>query len=176
MASHPSTQAITTVSEDHDINEYYGLVIKPSAHDPVCGNNRHEAKANGCKYDLMASRWYPAECFHGDVLEQMLKEVDFDWFWDSDHTQPATWETALAGDYDMLYPLYDFHIIHCLYQFRRLHMAIIEHRQIDDDVYSYGHTMHCTKLIMQWPLEWKYGKNTTTISPSGISYCIPPFL
>ena len=39
-----------------DINEYYGIVQQPVASDPICGTNRHEAKANGCRYDLMASR------------------------------------------------------------------------------------------------------------------------
>lgn len=39
-----------------DINEFYGIVQKPVANDPKCGANRHEAKANGCRYDLMASR------------------------------------------------------------------------------------------------------------------------
>ncbi|KAF1968958.1 hypothetical protein BU23DRAFT_557988 [Bimuria novae-zelandiae CBS 107.79] len=159
-----------------DINEFYGIVQQPVAEDPVCGEDRHEAKANGCRYDLMASRWYPDECFHADVLEQFLKEVDFKWYRDPEHTDLVPVEVALSGDYDRLYPLYDFHIIHCLYQFRRLHMAIIEHRQIDDDVFSYGHTVHCTKLIMQWPTEIRYGKNTTTQSPSDVSYCIKPFL
>jgi hypothetical protein len=42
--------------EAKDINEYYGIVKKPAANDPICGSNRHEAKANGCRYDLMASR------------------------------------------------------------------------------------------------------------------------
>lgn len=160
----------------HDFNEYYGIVAEPIERDPVCGNDRHQAKRNGCKFDVMASRWYPEECFYGDVLEQMLKECDFDWFWDDEHTKPASRETALTGDHDQLYPLYNYHIFHCLYQFRRLHMAIIDHRQIDDDAYSYGHTLHCTRLIMQWPNEWKFGKNSTTVAPSGMAYCIPPFI
>lgn len=42
--------------EAKDINEYYGILKRPAASDPICGSNRHEAKANGCRYDLMASR------------------------------------------------------------------------------------------------------------------------
>ena len=47
--------------------------------DSRCGNNSREAEAAGCHFDVMASRWYSTECFNGDVLDQMLQEVSFDW-------------------------------------------------------------------------------------------------
>jgi hypothetical protein len=39
-----------------DINAFYGLGHEPLQSDPVCGNSRQEAQANGCHYDIMASR------------------------------------------------------------------------------------------------------------------------
>lgn len=81
-------------------------------------------------------------------------------FWDREHSKSATLNDALSGQYD-LYPLHHYHIMHCLYQWLRLHLAIIEHRHIDDEVYSYGHILHCTRIIMGWPNEWQYGKNST---------------
>jgi hypothetical protein len=39
-----------------DINEFYGFGHEPAMSDPVCGNSRQEAQANGCHYDIMASR------------------------------------------------------------------------------------------------------------------------
>lgn len=47
--------------------------------DPICGKDWREAEAAGCRYDIMGSRWYSPQCFHEDVLEQMLSEVEFDW-------------------------------------------------------------------------------------------------
>jgi hypothetical protein len=47
--------------------------------DPRCGRDWREAEAAGCRYDIMASRWYSKECFNDEVLNQMLTEVDFDW-------------------------------------------------------------------------------------------------
>jgi hypothetical protein len=120
--------------------------------------------------------WHPTECFHKDIMEEFLTEVEFDWYLDANYTDLVSIETARRGDHDILYPLHNYHILHCLYQFRRLHMAIIEHRQIDEDVFSYDHTLHCTKMIMQWPREIMYGKNTTTMSRSGVVHCIKPFL
>ena len=79
------------------------------------------------------------------------------------HTKPATSEVAQSGHFD-LWPVEDYHIMHCLYQWRRLHLAILEHRGIDEHVFNYNHTLHCTRLIMKWKDELKYGKNWTTMS------------
>jgi hypothetical protein len=147
-------------------------VFEHQKSDPTCGRDWHEAEAAGCRYDIMASRWYSNECFNDEVLNQMLTEVQFDWFWDIRHSKPATLHDALSGRYD-LYPLHHYHIMHCLYQWRRLHLAIIEHRQIDDHVYDYGHTLHCTRLIMGWPKEIQYGKNTSDYTEHIVSHCMP---
>ncbi|KAL1983820.1 hypothetical protein VTN96DRAFT_9906 [Rasamsonia emersonii] len=144
-----------------------GFVISPETGEAKCGNNWREAKRLGCHFDVMASRWYSDSCFNGEVLDQMLKEVDFEWYADPQHTQKVPKEVALSGEFDELYPLHDYHIMHCLYLWRRLHSALIEHRHLDDDVYSYGHTLHCTRLIMNWHKK----KNTTTIATSGIPFC-----
>ena len=169
--AHPNAQLAQPI-EAVDVNDI-GFGNGPRPFDPVCGNDRHEAKRAGCHFDLLATRWYADDCYHPDVLEEMLQEVDFLLFLDPERTKPAPREVALSGDWDLLWPLYDFHIMHCLYQWRRLHLAVIEHRSIDDDVYSYEHTLHCTRMLINWPNEIRYGKNTTTIINSGVSYCTP---
>jgi hypothetical protein len=168
-----SPTSVSTVKATNllDVNKDLGFTINPNTGEARCGNNWQEAKRLGCHYDLMASRWYSDDCFNDEVLQTMLKEVDFQWFADREHTKPVTTEFALSGQFDALWPLHDFHIMHCLYLWRRLHSAITQHRHLDDDVYAYGHTVHCTRLIMQWPNEWKYGKNSTTIATSGRPYC-----
>lgn len=170
----PSTRLQSTNSENtptYDVNADRGFVINPQTGEAKCGNSWQEAKALGCHYDVLASRWYSDECYNDEVLQTMLKEVDFQWYGDANHTQPVSWDLALSGEFDALWPLHDYHIMHCLYLWRRLHSAVVGHLYLDDDVYAYHHTLHCTRLIMQWPMEWKYGKNTTTISPSGLPYC-----
>jgi hypothetical protein len=154
-----------------DVNKNLGFTINPQTGESRCGNNWQEAKQLGCHYDLMASRWYSDDCYNDEVLQTMLKEVNFQWYADREHTEPVTTDFALTGQFDALWPLHDFHIMHCLYLWRRLHSAIVQHRHLDDDVYAYGHTVHCTRLIMQWPNEWKYGKNSTTIATSGRPFC-----
>ncbi|GAB7356938.1 hypothetical protein MBLNU459_g7783t1, partial [Dothideomycetes sp. NU459] len=70
------------VTLPHDVNKDLGFVISPTTGEAKCGNNWQEAKRLGCHFDVMASRWYSDECYNGEVLETMLKEVDFQWFSD----------------------------------------------------------------------------------------------
>ncbi|KAL2060783.1 hypothetical protein VTL71DRAFT_9425 [Oculimacula yallundae] len=163
LVSAISTEATAT----HEVNPSNGFVINPQTGEAKCGNNWQDAKRLGCHFDVMASRWYSHDCYNGAILEQMMTEVEFEWFYDSEHTLPAPKDLVMKGEFDTIYPLYDYHIMHCLYLWRRLHSAVVEHRQLDDDVYSYGHTLHCTRLIMGWKME----KNTTTIATSGIPFC-----
>lgn len=46
---------------------------------PRCGADSKAALRAGCRFDIMASSWYPLECFNAEVLEQMLEEVSFQW-------------------------------------------------------------------------------------------------
>jgi hypothetical protein len=56
-----------------------GTIFRHEESDPTCGGDWREAEAAGCRYDIMASRWYSNECFNDKVLNQMLTEVSFDW-------------------------------------------------------------------------------------------------
>lgn len=41
-----------------------GFIMNPETHEVKCGETWHDAKENGCKYDLMAARLLPSlECF-----------------------------------------------------------------------------------------------------------------
>lgn len=79
------------------------------------------------------------------------------------HSRPTNLAIAQSGHYD-LWPSPDYHIMHCLYQWRRLHLAVLERRYIDEHVYMYDHTLHCTRLIMRWKDDWQHGSNWTTKS------------
>lgn len=134
-----------------------------------CGDSWEEAKAMGCHFDVMASRWYSPECFDEEALQEMLLEpqVNYTWFADPDHTSQLDPGTAMAGEFEKIYPLYDFHIGHCLYLWRKLHRAVLHNRPLDDELFSYGHTVHCTRLILRWKEPW----STVTYQTSGRPFC-----
>jgi len=137
-----------------------------------CGNSWQEAKAMGCKYDIIASAWYAPECFDGEVLENMLEEptVNFTWYADRAHTIVVPTEIVQRGEFEMVFPDNIFHVKHCLHLWRKLHHAIVTGRSVDEDIMEYEHTVHCTVLIMEW-ITPGFVKTSITHSKPGRPFC-----
>ncbi|KAK1710291.1 uncharacterized protein BDZ83DRAFT_591522 [Colletotrichum acutatum] len=138
-----------------------------------CGDTWQEAKDLGCHFDVMASRWYAPECFDQTALEGMLDEqpyVNFTWYEDKEHTRVYPSELVLRGEFDKVYPSGDYHIYHCLYLWRRLHHAVIKNKPVDEDLLEYGHTLHCTRMIMQW-MDPSIPRTTISSATSGTPFC-----
>ena len=137
-----------------------------------CGSTWQEAKALGCHYDIIASAWYAPDCFDGQVLDHMLAEpsVNFTWYADRAHTIVFPTETVLKGEFDIVYPDNIFHVKHCLHLWRKLHHAVVTGRSVDEDILDYGHTLHCTVLIMEW-ITPGFEKHSITRSRPGRPFC-----
>lgn len=117
-----------------------------------CGGSWQEAKALGCIYDKMASRWYSPECFDKESFNDMMSEpgTNFTWYSDKEHTIQVPSEIAQKGEFELLFPLYNFHKIHCLYLWRKMHHALLNNLPLDDDLMEEDHTIHCTKNLLTW--------------------------
>jgi hypothetical protein len=138
-----------------------------------CGDSWQEAKELGCHFDVMASRWYAPECFDQAALEGMLEEqpyVNFTWYADKEHTKIYPSELVLRGEFDKVYPSGDYHIYHCLYLWRRLHHAVLKNKPVDEDLFRYGHTLHCTRMIMRW-MDPSIPRTTISSATSGTPFC-----
>jgi len=137
-----------------------------------CGNSWQDAVSLGCHFDVMASRWYAPECFDQEALDTMLAEpqVNFTWYVDREHTAVFPPEKALKGEFDKVWPDNDFHIKHCLYLWRRLHRAVVNNRPIDEDLFDYEHTLHCTRMILEW-MEPGFVPRTISFATSGRPFC-----
>jgi hypothetical protein len=118
-----------------------------------CGDSWQEAKALGCIYDIIASRWYAPECFDKESFDAMKQEPGTNWTWysDKEHTIQVPTEMAEKGEWnELLYPLPNFHKIHCLYLWRKMHHALLNNLPLDDDLMEEDHTIHCTKNLLTW--------------------------
>lgn len=118
-----------------------------------CGDSWQEAKALGCVFDVMASSWYAPECFDKESLDSMMLEpgMDFIWYSDKEHTVQFPTEIAEKGEFEVLYPLSDFHKFHCLYLWRKMHHALAYNLPLDEDILEEEHTVHCTRNLLTWP-------------------------
>jgi hypothetical protein len=143
------------------------LVNSTIAEGIGCGRSPEEAKRLGCHFDMMASTWLRDECHDQALLDEMLGEANWTWYLDQEHTKEVPQEVAYSGEFIKLYPLHDFHIAHCVYLWRKLHKAVIAKGPIDEDLYDYKHTHHCTKLIMAW----HEPRSTVTRTAPGFPIC-----
>ncbi|CAI7574178.1 unnamed protein product [Penicillium glandicola] len=139
-AFNPTVQLVTNAIakarlSPPEVNVDGDFVFDTETGEAKCGTHWTEAKRLGCHFDVMASRWYSPSCFNQGVLGEMLEEVNFKWYADREHTKEVSRDVVLAGEFEAVYPDNDYHIMHCLYLWRRLHSAIIEHRHLDDDKY-----------------------------------------
>lgn len=153
-----------------DIRTYVNtLVAEIDMEDPgvSCGNSSQEALAMGCRYDVIGATWLPPSCHDQDLLDEMLAQGNWTWFTDKEHTQEVSQDVAVAGDFWILYPLYDFHIAHCLHLWRKLHKAVVTKGGIDDDLWRYEHTEHCVNLIMSYTRD----RPTVTSTHPGFPVC-----
>lgn len=139
-----------------------------------CGNSWQEAKALGCRFDVMASRWYSPECFDQEVLDEMLAEPhvnwNFTWYEDKAHTVVVPPEKVFKGEFDRVYPNNLFHIKHCLHLWRKLHHAVLVGASVDEDILSYEHTRHCTNMIMEWT-DPSFKRHSVTHAESATPFC-----
>jgi hypothetical protein len=115
-----------------------------------CGHSPEEARARGCHYEAMQRSWIPDACYFPEPGEEYRPFRDRQWFLDGDLTQPATEEVLTrleSGDERLAFAEY-FHDEHCVYAWRKLHLAIqMRKSYIDSKTFDMHHTTHCSQRI-----------------------------
>lgn len=176
----PSSCGQTSTAIGHDNSKTLSTASATTMIDGVevlgtqCGRNWQEAKAMGCHFDVMASRWYSPECFDQEVLDEMLAEPhvnwNFTWYADKAHTVLVPPERVFSGEFEKVYPNNLFHIKHCLHLWRKLHHAVLAGRPVDEDILDYEHTRHCTRMIMEWT-DPDFKRHSVTHAESATPFC-----
>lgn len=119
-----------------------------------CGSTPAEARAAGCVFDMLTTAWTPAECADLEVTEEWLTEVldSYDWpyFLDANGTTKQTDLTLLrSGEWSgELWSTMGLHKLHCLYVWRRFHMANLGGKALDTVLRGPRHSRHCAKMMM----------------------------
>jgi len=132
-----------------------------------CGSSREEALSLGCHFDIWASTWDLPACHHPSLLDEMIAERNMTWYRDGKHTIQVPEEVVYSGDFDIIYPDPDYHISHCLYMWKKFHTAVLRKAPMDEDIWSYNHTLHCVKLLTIGHIP----EGTVTLTAPGFPVC-----
>ena len=113
----------------------------------TCGNSTEEARARGCKYDVLLNNWVPAPCLDQEWLDEYLEDNSWGAFADKNMTQRlSVEEMANSGSY---YTSVRDHVNHCSTMWKKQFWALYEERPAFDTVISSpGHTEHCAQYLM----------------------------
>ncbi|KAI0970758.1 hypothetical protein F4678DRAFT_102042 [Xylaria arbuscula] len=118
-----------------------------------CGSTPEEARARGCHFDTISFCWYPDECYDSELVAAFEATRDWEYYADEEGTQPISREELIGGDGNNLWVRWEYHVRHCLYQWIKLHRAVLAKGdpnlpQIDSYIASLNHTNHCGEVML----------------------------
>jgi hypothetical protein len=128
-------------------DEKTGLPLSWSNGD--CGNSADDALALGCRYSIVLHAWLPKNCLtDDDVEDEKLMYEGRTWPYQKDDGTNLTMSELHKGDFHHFTTLFDWHVTHCMYVWKRIHRAMLDaDRKIDSYTANIHHTNHCVKMI-----------------------------
>lgn len=117
-----------------------------------CGHSAPEARANNCRFDLMFSAWLPDFCFDVGLHEQFLVAGNYSWFRDASFADEISEAEVRRGEHVYVYTRAEFHFAHCGYAWLMQARDYPGSVAIDNTIYDWEHTTHCTKMLIDHKL------------------------
>ncbi|PKX89219.1 uncharacterized protein P174DRAFT_515932 [Aspergillus novofumigatus IBT 16806] len=113
-----------------------------------CGTSAAEAKAAGCHFDLMSFSWLPSACYNEDLTNDFLNYTDWKWSLDIEGQHLVPKEYVQQGDFEYLFTSYEYHVVHCVFMWKKTHQAILDGSfdHLDGYIAGLGHTGHCGEM------------------------------
>ncbi|KAL1622437.1 hypothetical protein SLS54_005002 [Diplodia seriata] len=111
-----------------------------------CGNSPEEAQALGCVWDLMSFGWIHPRCYNPEESQLWMdKYGPWKWYYDLNATAEIP-DDELTGT-RRVYTEQGYHVVHCLYIFKLLHLAGMSGHIVTDEAIPLAHTQHCVDMI-----------------------------
>jgi hypothetical protein len=149
---------------------------------PTCGTTSMEARERGCQYEPMFHGWIPQDCYTVEPGDEYHPFDDRTWYFDKALTRPIEGRNldALHDGYDLTAYTKTFHDEHCLYAWRKLHLAVEKRlKLVDSKTMSLHHTTHCSQRIAKLIYNvgnWGYNESLahTSTAPLLFLTCVQP--
>jgi hypothetical protein len=133
-----------------------------------CGNSAEEARSLGCKYVPMSAAWLPVHC-QDDYLDKEFNDLgpnpDHSWTYYTDYERSSTIDldtiSNFAGSTTRFYNDWEWHVMHCMFYWRKLHRAQFSGVTLEPKFNTDAHISHCTRLILS--------RNVTSTTVSGVA-------
>ncbi|RDI76968.1 hypothetical protein Vi05172_g13054 [Venturia inaequalis] len=124
-----------------------------------CGTTPTEARALGCKFDIMSFAWTPPSCYdHARSVSFLAKHGPWTFYQDHNATIPLPVDEL--SNHEIVWTEHGYHVVHCLYAWERLHRASLSISEtpmlVPGEMGNLNHTMHCVGLLGEGEMvEWR---------------------
>ncbi|KAI2601743.1 hypothetical protein GGR54DRAFT_70986 [Hypoxylon sp. NC1633] len=127
----------------------------PSRKSCKCGDTVAEAVDNGCRFDSMAVAWLPDHCRDDELTGEFERSGDgpdgrWTYWKDGERTEEISIEEISRNadnDTFRIYMTPDWHVVHCLFYWRREHIFKVVEKTLDPRFDTEDHIKHCTSVI-----------------------------
>jgi hypothetical protein len=141
---------------------YHGLSKSNAWLD--CGTDASTAVARSCVFDLMSFSWLLPDCYDAELTEEFLnyhdasidvrnetvgEDTQWQWFTSGTGDVAVPLPEVARGEYDELYVSWEYHIVHCVFMWKKLHRAITGSRVVDSYIGNIAHTDHCGRMLLK---------------------------
>jgi hypothetical protein len=102
---------------------------------------------NKCIFEEVNMLWMPKECYDED-LDQEFRGEQFKYYTTVTGDTEVDFKSASTMIGSDIYVSSQWHLTHCTYLWKKLHRAARDNRPMDDNLDSYEHTVHCSKMLL----------------------------
>jgi hypothetical protein len=114
----------------------------------TCGNSTQEARALGCKYDILLNNWIPEPCIDQEFIDEYRDDGSWASFADEEMTKQLTSVDEIS-EMDFYYTSVRDHVNHCAVMWKKQFAELFDERKAFDTIIaSPGHTDHCADYLM----------------------------
>ncbi|KAK0112721.1 hypothetical protein ONS95_014457 [Cadophora gregata] len=128
-----------------------------------CGDSVASARALGCRFEPMSWQWVPEACYYAELIESFKETTEWRFYGDYKLESKDELDCAeiLAGDHEVVYTSDKYHLVHCAYQWIKVHQAWVNQKPIDNTAIALGHSKHCLMNVLN-PYTGKLGAGNCT--------------
>ncbi|KAL9635101.1 MAG: hypothetical protein Q9164_003672 [Protoblastenia rupestris] len=115
-----------------------------------CGTTPEEARAKGCKFDVILYSWVPPSCYDHELQVAYLEERESEWYFQrgGEGGERVSQERAAEGVEPGLWLSWDYHDYHCQFIFRMMTRILQKPSQgVPGRVLEDYHTRHCINVL-----------------------------
>lgn len=118
-----------------------------------CGKTPEEARARGCEFDMLVTAWLPPRCIDRGLVNEFLELGNWDFYtrWHAtEKNKFGTYDPDFIGSANKtVWTTRSWHVMHCLYMFKKLNRAIVNGWTVDAETVSEPHTEHCMNVLIE---------------------------